>query len=409
MQFAWFGFLLARFSRHERCQEDLVPTLCRIRQIPAGDRNPALADAWRLLQTRDPVNVVHQTQAYIDHLADIGRRPEILLIEDKDRIAGIVPVRQTDFVMSFSLWQRVLASLRLPSLMILGSEPMVVDNRRVLDELFCFLAERYRGVQILDMYSVRQDGPFWRYLTESETIRRRFGLYVVGGFRESFSLTLPSSVDDYLKRMSKKRRYNLKRQERLLEQHLGAPLELMPVRDEADLPRLLDSLAALGVPTGPGSRFTADQYQSAARNGVLCCFVLSSAGQVVGIATGICSQDAFFVHDLYFNKAMAKFSPGTTLWQVVIRHLIGQGTFSTVAISHGTPAYRFDEVNQIELKGRVVLYRRTVLNWLRFGAHRTFSQLVDLAKSLPARDLLRRARILSLGASSRADLSPHRS
>jgi CelD/BcsL family acetyltransferase involved in cellulose biosynthesis len=368
----------------------LIPQSYRVTAAPVGARSPSLDADWRsLLQGRDPVNAVHQTPAYIEHLADSGRSPEILVVRDGDeRVAGIVPVRRTGFVMSFSLRNRTLVRLRLRSLIVLGSEPMVVDDRRALDELFSFIADHYREAQVVEMYSVREDGAFWRYLTQSEVIARRYGVYVVGGFRESFSVALPGSVDEYLKKMSKKRRYNLKRQERLLEEHLGAPLELQPVLAEADLPVLIDALSSLGVSTGPDSKFTVDQYRSAARKGILRCFVLSCAGQTVGIATGIGSENAFFVHDLYFNKALAKFSPGTTLWQVLIRHLIEQGVFSRVGISPGSPAYRFDEVNQIEQKGRVLLYRRTLPNRLRFLAHSAHSSLVAFAKTLPRRDLL---------------------
>jgi CelD/BcsL family acetyltransferase involved in cellulose biosynthesis len=372
----------------------LFPETYTVTTASVSDRSPAVDTAWRaLVQGRDPVNAVHQSPAYIEHLADTARTPEILVLSDGNgHVAGVVPVRRTGFVMSFSLRSRTLAHLHLRSLILLGSEPMVLDDRRALDALFTFIAGQYSDQHVIEMYAVRENGPFWRYLTQSDVVAKRYGIYVVDGFRDSYSLALPGSVDDYLKKMSKKRRYNLKRQERLLEEHLGGHLELKPVLDEADVPILVQALAALGISTAADTKFPLDHYRSAARNRILRCFVLTCAGQTVGVATGIAAEGAFFVHDLHFNKALAKFSPGTTLWQVLIRHLIQERAITTLGISHGSPAYSFDEVNQIERKGRVLLYRRTLPNRLRFLAHAGHSRLVAFAKTLPRHKLLARLR-----------------
>src|SRR5438270_8856991 len=115
-----------------------VPEAYTVTTASARERDPALDAAWReLLRGRDPVNAVHQSLAYIEHLADTARSPEILVLSDGNgRVAGVVPVRRTGFVMSFSLRRRTLAHLHLRSLILLGSEPMVVDDRRALDALF---------------------------------------------------------------------------------------------------------------------------------------------------------------------------------------------------------------------------------------------------------------------------------
>src|SRR4051812_901624 len=75
----------------------------RVTTAQPHDCAPALAAAWRsLLPAQDPDNAVHQTQAYIEHLLDSGRSPEILVVHDRgEQVCGVVPVRRTGFVMSF--------------------------------------------------------------------------------------------------------------------------------------------------------------------------------------------------------------------------------------------------------------------------------------------------------------------
>jgi CelD/BcsL family acetyltransferase involved in cellulose biosynthesis len=113
--------------------------------------------------------------------------------------------------------------------------------------------------------------------------------------------------------------------------------------------------------------------------------VLSAGGETVGVATGIRSDRAYFVHDLLFKSALKRFSPGTTLWQVLVRHLIEQGSVSRVGVSYGSPSYRFREVNHIDEKGRVLLYRRTLTNQVIIRAHAVHSALIARAKIIASR------------------------
>ena len=146
------------------------------------------------------------------------------------------------------------------------------------------------------------------------------------------------------------------------------------------LPELLNALDTLGVSTGPDSPFSVEQYRSACAHGILLSYILASETHIVGVATGIRSEHTYFIHQFYFDKSLEKFSPGTTLWQLALRHLIKQGVCTRVGMGHGSPAYRFHETNLIEKKGRVLLYRRTTANRCRFLAHSAYSLAWETAK-----------------------------
>ena len=346
------------------------------------DGKAEVQDAWGfLLQTQDPIIAVHQTAAYIRHLAEVGKRPEILLVREigTERVTGVVPIRQTTYSLSFAVRGGSFPKFRLRSMIILGSEPMVAGSD-ALDAVFSFIGDNYPDVDVLDLYSVPEDGAFWRYLSQSDVVARHFSPYVVGGFRESYSMAVPSSVAEYSAKLTKKRRYNFRRQERLLEEHLGPPLCLTMVDQPALVPALLDALGTLGVSTGPETSFTAYEYRSACGQGILLSYILTSGTHIVGVATGIRSEHTYFIHQFYFDKSLEKFSPGTTLWQLVLRYLIEQGVYTRVGLSYGNPAYRFHEINLIEKKGRVLLYRRTTANRSRFLAHSAYLLALEAAK-----------------------------
>jgi len=68
---------------------------------------------------------------------------------------------------------------------------------------------------------VPTDSFLWDYLRRSPVLRERFLWHAPAGVRPFHALELPDSYDKYLDRFGKKKRYNLKRQVRLLREHGG--------------------------------------------------------------------------------------------------------------------------------------------------------------------------------------------
>jgi hypothetical protein len=339
--------------------------------------------AWRaLLARQDRLNAIHQTPAYFRYLQHTGGAPELILVRDRMRkaIVAALPTSRGSFNLDLNLETRRFGRFRLRSLTLLGNEPALDGGGEALDALFAFLARRRGDADVIQMYAVRREGALWAYINHSPTIRQYFGVYVVGGFRASHSITLPPTVEDYYQKMPRKRRYNLKRQERLLREHFGGRLVLRPLEREEEVPLLLAGFERLGVTVDGGLPVSRAKYEEAARCGVLRTFILSAAERVIGIVSGIRSEDGYFVGDVLFDRSLARFSPGTTLWQMTLRHLIAEGTVGVVGISYGSPAYGFASVNTIEEKGRVLLYRRSALNFLRFSVHGLWARAVQEAK-----------------------------
>jgi len=232
------------------------------------------------------------------------------------------------------------------------------------------------------MQSIPLDGYMWEYLNNSNIIGRLYYTHVLHGFRECHSVSIPSSIDEYYRGLPKKRRYNLLRQERQLEEHMGGPLSIFVVEEPEDLPELFRSIDALGLPSNNTALLSQRQYLSAARHKILRCHILKVGTAVIGIAVGMKSNDTCVIDRFFYDKALEKLSPGTTLWQTVLRHLIAEGVFIRVSMGYGSPVYRFRATNTIERRGRVLLFRRTFMNRCWIFTHTCYSSTLNFIKGL---------------------------
>ena len=122
-----------------------------------------------------------------------------------------------------------------------------------IEGLVEILSAGVRGPVGLDLFGVAESSWFLRALGKSDAVRRDF----FGERREALDridlIPLPRSFGEFLAKYDAKKRYNLRRQARLLREHAGGDLVLDRVARPDDVPGFLASVAALGVRVGPES------------------------------------------------------------------------------------------------------------------------------------------------------------
>jgi hypothetical protein len=329
----------------------------------------------------------YQSAAFFDYLreAEKDSRFEILTVIDaRKAIVGVVPIKLSILHLPFSIGARKVAGSRLKSASIVGSEPMIAGDAAQLDSFFLALPEHHPEIDVIYMSEVPLGGDLWRYLSASATIRERYHLHVMDGFRECHSVPLPASLDEYYSRLHKKKRYNLARQERLLRNLLG-PLDLVSVDEPATLPELFQAIDVLTA-SNPKASASTEQYICAAKRGFLKCFVLKAGDRPIAVALGTRIGKTYRIDRFVHDESLERYSPGTTLWQMVLKELIAGGQFTSIYMGYGNPAYRYRATNIIEYKGRVLLYRRSLRNRFRILIHLTYSAVCGFIKSRIARD-----------------------
>jgi hypothetical protein len=347
-----------------------------------GDhRSELLRRPWEsLASSRETSTAVYQSPLYFDFLHD-GNPDDlfvVLTVKDKrtDAIAGIVPVKLWTYRLRFTFRARTFFEIGRSSVGILGSEPMIPDDPRAFDELFAAFARQYPESQVIYMDAVPPTSYLWRHLQTSATIRSLYYTLVMDGFREWHYLLLPKSMDEYYKRLTRKKRYNLMRQERRLQAHGGYALRLVIINKEEDIHHLSAAMESCLPKKKHDFFFRKEEYIRLSRFGLLHCYILHSGEDIVGLLLGTKAGKIFRISRLFHNHSMKKFSPGTTLWQLVLKDLISGGEFSRVDFGYGLPAYRHSSTNVVEQRGRVLLFRRTAANRCLVLAYSFYSTLV---------------------------------
>ncbi len=341
-------------------------------------RSPLLRRPWELLSSSR--NAINQSPKYFDYLLDSNRdgRLDVLTVRNKrtEEIVGVVPIKVWDYRLQFTFRARAFFEIERRSISILGSEPIIPENPDAFDELFLAFVRHFPESQVIYIDAVPAISYVWQHLQTSQTIRSLYHILIVDGFREWHSVPLPQSIDEYYKRLTRKKRYNLMRQERLLQSHSGHLLRLITINKEDDLQYLFEAIDRLPTERKYNFVFSRQEYVLLARHGLLHCYVLRSGEDIIGMLLGTKAGKTFKIDRLVHDPSLNRFSPGTTLWQLVLKDLIGNREFTTVDFGYGLPAYRHSSTNVIEQKGRILLFRRSIANRCLILAYSWYSSVV---------------------------------
>ena len=344
-----------------------------------------IRSCWnQLLSGNDKPGALYQSDNYYDYRCESGDIDgDVLAVTEtaQGSIVGVVPLKATEIGLQFIAGSDVFLRLAPQGLFLLGSEPMLREDIDAFDSLFLYLLRHYPQARAIAMMSVIVDSFTWRYVTTSRLIRKNYYVYMPEGPRNCHSIAVPVSLDAYNRSLSKKRRYNLQRQERLLQEHLAEEITLVAVDCVGRLHELYAAIEQLQA--SDPAILTREQYELACRHGILLCYVLRTKSRTIGLAIGSKSRKTFLVHKIFHDEALNRYSPGTALWQYILRDLIERADFTHVDMGVGDPAYRQHTTNVIERRARILLFRRTVANRLRIAAHRGYySATADLRRRL---------------------------
>jgi hypothetical protein len=348
-------------------------------------RSPLLRRPWEsFASSRESLAAIYQSPKYFDFLQDGNEEGqfEVLTVKHRltDAIVGIVPIKRWAYRLPFVFRARAFVEVGRRSIGILGSEPMIPENPGAFDELFLAFARRYPESQVIYMDAVPANSYLWHHLQTSRTIRSLYHTLVVDGFREWHSVPLPKSMDEYYKKLTRKKRYNLMRQERLLQSHSGHPLHLMPIKKEKDLRYLFEAMEILPTKNTYNFDFRRDDYVRLSRLDLLRCYVLKSGEDVIGLSLGMKAGKIYKIQRSFYDPSLERFSPGTTLWQLVLKDLINEREFTSVDLGYGFPAYRQSSTNVIEQKGRILLFRRSIANRCLILAYSSYATAVHFVR-----------------------------
>lgn len=206
-------------------------------------------------------------------------------------------------------------------------------------------------------------------------------------WRQCHMMPVPASMDDYLGQFSAKKRYNIKRQLRLLSE-AGGELSLTRIERASQVLEMRAALAEILPPLSMARVQRQATGEALAQRGLLLCYVMRAGQSVVAVIVGTRSQDALHIHRIHVDPPLRRLSAGTLAMHMAAEDVIRMACFRYIDFGYGSPRYDFNSSHIKEARAPVALVHahsswRHVLR--AHGAfHHAVAQLAAVVKCLLA-------------------------
>jgi hypothetical protein len=311
---------------------------------------------WRrlLLASQSPEKI-YQTPEFFRFLSDsqtsTSDRFELYVITDRvlDKVVGMVPVRLSRVTLNLQVGGITVLPFQPRIVCLLGSVPLMPQEPALLHQLHAHLLASFPDCAAVSMQALPAE--MAGYLDADA----RHAPFVMHGWRACHTIPLPEAWPAYLAKLSAKKRYNLGRQYRLLEQRAG-PLTLQRIDRSAHVRDLVDGVAALagGAPVFMGAR----DYRVLAANRLLLSYVLRSADDVIAVIAGSRYGDTWHVHQIMYAPAWRHLSPGAVALHAALEDVVSGFAFTAADLGFGKPRHAFASTNVLKTRAHVLLARR---------------------------------------------------
>jgi len=368
------------------------------------DAEPLRRD-WRTLAERSGnPDVMYQSPEWFDYLrarGEAGGLAVAVLEGSGGQIRGVVPLRLAQERMEVHVGHRRAISIPVRQLIFLGGKPLTPDDPAVLEPLFRVASSAFPQAQGFGFPALETGASFRRALMKCPLVQEDFFLYQVEEDWDYHVLPLPPTFPEYFARYDGKKRYNLRRQARQIQELGGGPLELRRI----ELPHEMEDFVAaskilarmhpvtshLKWETDPEPNRVRD-YRLLAERGLMRCYRLQCGSELVGCIGGTHYLGRQYLGRILYNTRFANYSPAVTMLNMVIEDLIdrcgmrvlnfGFGTVWAPVILRGVPPCgtrvlnsdsgtldRDQQSNPMLRYSSVLLLRRTVANRMRWLIH----------------------------------------
>jgi CelD/BcsL family acetyltransferase involved in cellulose biosynthesis len=365
-------------------------------------------DDWQALVAEgSSLYALYQSPQWFEHLRHTEPADRLLLTiarDDVGRTVGVVPVQVGRHDLLFEGKSRLLWKSPLKTAFILGSQPLLPPDDGLHDALFRSLHERLSGCDAVYLHCVPTDSFLWSYLQRSPSVRQQFLFHLPAGVRPFHAIALPGSYGDYLAQFGKKKRYNLKRQVRLLREHGAGQLDLERIATPGQVSAFTGAVEELAQKSWqPDARDLVEdpaifyrKLADLAERDLLRSYVLRCAGQACAYVLGYQFRGVYHYANVGYDQALKAFSPGTVLLWLLLEDLFAHVPPQLVNFGIGHSRYKEEFGNLHSEDASVLLLRKTPANRLRRGCHATFRSLRGLARQLLRRPAVEKEPAASL-------------
>ena len=364
-----------------------------------------LRPAWdALLTDRDNLYLQYQSPQWWDHLNASGQggSTKLLALQTATGVAGIVPLQTVVGSINLVPVRSLHFNVSIACADVLGGQPLLPVDSDVAQGMFKSIFASLPGIQAVYFKSV-PDTSAW-YDTLIDAANKSKGCFPHITREEMFhSLTIPETFDGFLQRFPAKKRYNLKRQVRLMEEASNGQLRLATITRADQVDDFL--AAATDIAAGswknhsvtlPLAR-TADNralYADLARRGLLRAYVLRSGETAVACALGYQFETVYHYADTAHLDREMRLSPGMVLLLLIVRDLIENTRIRRLNFGIGDDDYKRQFADRHTRDRTIWVMRSSLRNRLICAVHSAIATALRGAKKMHGVQWLRNARLI---------------
>jgi hypothetical protein len=298
---------------------------------------------------------------------------------------AVTPLVYNRFPLTFSVAGKTLTEIKIPGYHLSGNIPLFPKSLDAYQALITRVFDS-SNVQCLYIHAVAKDSIFNDILSDAGNFRTKLLIYNPDNrLNRYYFIEMPACYDEYCKIFKSKALYNMKRELRLLEKQAGGRLDLIKVT-------MPDQVAAFLVEArkiAENSRYQrfvdldldqpADRQgvlEAMAKRGVLRCYLLRCGQQARAYVIGSQLEGVFYFHETAYDKAWARYSPGKSLLQLILKECFESETPRIFFFTGGDASYKKWFSNRMEDKVSLLIFRENWANWLLIMVHRLFRSTV---------------------------------
>ena len=366
-------------------------------EIVPWQESPVLRKKWRECVTAsDNFRACLQMPEWVDYRWRPFTKTFVATLHDSQSsdLVAVTPLVESEYQLRLSSAGWEFGTFRFNGLLLNGNVPLFPHSDECYEAL-CHAALAMPSVDCLYMLGVPKTSPFWSFLTRARDAHPQWLFYTPQiEFSRYLYIDMSMSYDEYLSKFKSKTLQTFRRKLRLLEKEGGGKLELLRVRSAEEVFQFLDALHALAKITWqrhlidlkvdePARR--QELLESMARQGVLRSYLLRSGERVIAFLVGFQLNGLFYFHETGFDPAYARFSPGLTLLNLIIKDCFEVEKPNLFHFGMGESYYKNLLANRNGEEVAIMILRNSGANRAKVTAHRLFRKSIELIKSAMVR------------------------
>lgn len=265
------------------------------------------------------------------------------------------------------LYNNSYFNLKIRSARLLGSQVLSLDAPNLkLIEMSKEIFDK-TSVSVIVLSAVRMNN--FKYSFEDFNKENMMCL-LLGGWQECITISVPESLENYLAKLGKKKRYNLNRQSKKIGELIGSELKVSEFYLEDDIPEFIQQISFLNSEFLDNNSWIKYGYVELAKRGLFHGFDFGSINEPVAVVDAKKTNGTLYVTKIFINSRFKEFSPGSTAIFEIIKSIILKGIFSRIDFGYGEPGQKNSSVSGIDYRGRVVIVKKNsmVSFWFLFAS-----------------------------------------